>query len=82
VLKREKRNVLKKSSANYGWFHNQIRLGFLIHPLAGLPRLGEEGPGGGLAVRRVRVEDCFPVDRNQRVEDTPISLSFSRDVLS
>jgi hypothetical protein len=27
-----------------------------------LLRLGEEGPGGGLAARRVRVEDCFLVD--------------------
>jgi hypothetical protein len=35
-----------------------------------------------MEARRVRVEDCFPVDWNQKVVGKPISLSFSRDLLS
>jgi hypothetical protein len=35
-----------------------------------------------LRVKRIHLEDCYPVSRGQRIEGIPRKLSFSRDILA
>jgi hypothetical protein len=70
----------RRSSGNCERYLNRIRLG-----------LATQAEGGGYLVwirkdlvweRRIQPEDCFSVDRAQRIEGVPKKLSLSRDILA